>query len=332
MAEQGEVVVITGASAGVGRAAVREFAKHGARIGLVARGRDGLEGARREVERLGGKALVLPTDVSDPQQVETAAEEVEREFGPIDVWVNDAMVSVFSEFRQITPEEFKRVTEVTYLGTVYGTMSALKRMQSRDRGTIVQVGSALAYRSIPLQAPYCGAKHAIRGFTDSVRCELIHQGSHVHITMVQMPALNTPQFNWVLSRLPRHPQPVPPIFQPEVAARAIYYAAHHRRREVYVGGSSVEAIVGNKLAPEALDHYLAKTGYDAQQTDELPYDPQRPTNLWEPVAGDHGAHGSFDDEAKESSKQLWANTHRGLMAVAGLAIATGLAVAYKRAA
>ena len=332
MADQGEVVVITGASAGVGRAAVREFAKHGARIGLVARGRDGLEGAKREVERLGGRALALPTDVADAQQVEAAAEEVERELGPIDVWVNDAMVSVFSEFRQITPEEFKRVTEVTYLGTVYGTMSALKRMQSRDRGTIVQVGSALAYRSIPLQAPYCGAKHAIRGFTDSIRCELIHQGSHVHITMVQMPALNTPQFNWVLSRLPRHPQPVPPIFQPEVAARAIYYAAHHRRREVYVGGSSVEAIVGNKVAPEALDYYLAKTGYGAQQTDKLPYDPQRPTNLWQPVAGDHGAHGSFNDEAKEKSKQLWANTHRGLVAVAGLAIATGLAVAYKKAA
>ena len=263
-----EVVVITGASAGVGRATAQAFARQGARIGLLARGRDGLEGARADVENEGGKALAIPTDVANSQEVEAAAEAVEKTFGPIDIWVNNAMTTVFAPLKQIAAEDFKRATEVTYLGTVYGTMAALKRMSVRDRGTIVQVGSALAYRSIPLQAPYCGAKHAIRGFTDSLRSELIHDGSQIHITMVQMPALNTPQFSWCKTKLSRHPQPVPPIFQPEVAAKAIVWAAHNKRREVYVGGTTVQAIEGNKVAPGMLDYYLAETCYDGQQTDE----------------------------------------------------------------
>src|SRR5438105_11498083 len=256
-----EVVVITGASAGVGRATVREFARHGAHIGLVARGRDGLEGARREVEEAGGRALVLPTDVADADAVETAAETVERELGAIDVWVNNAMASVFSPVKAMRADEFRRVTEVTYLGCVHGTLSALRRMQPRDRGTIVQVGSALAYRSIPLQSAYCAAKHAIVGFTDSLRCELRHDGSRVHLTVVHLPALNTPQFDWVRSRLPRRAQPVPPIYQPEVAARAIWWAAHHRRREVHVAFPTVLAIQAEKIAPGVLDRYLGRTGY-----------------------------------------------------------------------
>src|SRR5215468_10361581 len=242
-----EIVVVTGASAGVGRATVREFARYGAHIGLLARGRDGLEAARREVEDMGGRALALPTDVSDADRVEAAAAEVEEKFGPIDVWVNNAMTSVFSPVKEMKPEEFKRVTEVTYLGVVYGTLAALKRMLPRDHGVIVQVGSALAYRGIPLQAAYCGAKHAIQGFMDSLRCELLHDGSKVQVTMVQMPALNTPQFGWVKSRLPHTAQPVPPIYQPEVAAEAIVHAAHHPRRELYVAFSTVKAIIGNKL-------------------------------------------------------------------------------------
>src|SRR5579885_2763584 len=246
MPQNPEVVVITGASAGVGRAAVRRFAREKARIGLLARGVDGLEAARAEVEQAGGKRIVIQTDVAYADQVEAAAEKVEREFGPIDIWVNDAMVTVFAPFLEITPEEYHRATEVTYLGFVYGTMSALKRMVPRDRGTIVQVGSALAYRSIPLQAPYCGAKAAIRGFTDSLRTELLHSGSHVRVTMVQMPALNTPQFDWCRVRLSRKPQPVPPIFEPEVAARAIVWASRHRRREVFVGASTLAAIWGNR--------------------------------------------------------------------------------------
>ncbi|HZS46230.1 MAG TPA: SDR family oxidoreductase [Blastocatellia bacterium] len=315
-----EVVVITGASAGVGRATVQRFARDGARIGLIARGKDGLEGARREVEELGGEALVLPLDVSDANAVEQAAAKVEEEFGPIDIWINDAMVSVFSPIKEMTPEEFRRVTEVTYLGFVYGTMAALKRMLPRDRGVIIQVGSALAYRGIPLQAAYCGAKHAIQGFVDSLRTELLHDKSNVRVTMVQMPALNTPQFSWVKSRLPRKPQPVPPIYQPEVAARAIHYAAHHDRREMFVGMPTVEAIVGNKIAPGALDHYLARTGYDSQQTDE-PVDPNRRDNLWEPVPGDHGAHGSFDSRASYNSPQLWADMNRGWLALAAAGLA-----------
>ncbi len=324
----GEVVVITGASAGLGRAIAQAFGKRGAQIGLLARGRDGLEAAKSEIEDSGGRALVLPTDVADAKQVEAAAEAVEREFGPIDVWVNDAMVSVFSPFKEMTAEEFRRVTEVTYLGFVHGTMSALRRMLPRNRGTIVQVGSALAYRAIPLQSAYCGAKHAIRGFTDSIRCELIHDHSNVHITMVHMPALNTPQFGWVKSRLPRKPQPVPPIFQPEVGAEAVVWAAHHRRREIYVGGSTVEAIVGNKVAPELLDIYLGRNGYESQQYDG-PADPNRPDNLWKPVPGDHGAHGAFDARASDRSLQLWADLNRkwvalGVVGAAGIGLAWAL--------
>src|ERR671938_474508 len=260
-----EVVVITGASAGVGRATAIAFARRGAHIGLLARGHDGLEGARRDVEAAGGRALVLPTDVADPTQVEAAATQVEETFGPIDIWVNDAMASVFSPIKEMEPEEFRRVTEVTYLGYVYGTLAALKRMLPRDRGVIVQVGSALAYRGIPLQAAYCAAKHAIQGFVDSLRSELIHDGSNVRVTMVQLPAMNTPQFSWVKSRLPREPQPVPPIYQPEVGARAVYWAAHNERRELYVGWPTVKDIVGNQLEPAFADWYLAQTGYDAQQ-------------------------------------------------------------------
>jgi NAD(P)-dependent dehydrogenase (short-subunit alcohol dehydrogenase family) len=320
-----EVVVVTGASAGVGRATVRAFAQEGAHLGLLARGRDGLEAAAKEVEEAGGKALVLPADVSDPAAVEAAAAAVEEKLGPIDVWVNNAMVSVFSPFKEMTPEEFKRVTEVTYLGFVYGTMAALKRMLPRDRGSIVQVGSALAYRGIPLQSAYCGAKHAIQGFTEALRCELIHDRSNIKLTMVQMPALNTPQFSWVKSRLPRKPQPVPPIYEPEVAAKAILWAARHDRRELAVGGSTAVVIVGNKFLPGVGDEYLAEHGFDSQMTDE-PVSKDRVDNLWKPVPGDHGAHGTFDAESKDSSLQLWANTHRGVLAIAGLA-AAGVAAA-----
>ena len=327
-----EVVVITGASAGVGRAAVREFAKRspGARIGLLARGGDGLEGARREVEEAGGRALAVPTDVADPGQVEAAARRVEEGLGPIDVWVNDAMATVFSEFKDIEPEEYRRATEVTYLGAVYGTMAAVRRMVPRDRGTIVQVGSALSYRGIPLQSAYCGAKHAMRGFTDSVRTELMHEESGVHITMVQLPALNTPQFSVGRTRMARHPQPVPPIYQPEVAADAIYWAAHHRSREVYVGTSTVMTILGNKVAPWFADRYLARTGYQGQQTGER-IDPDRPDNLIEPVPGDHGAHGVFDGEAHGKSPQLWATKNRRWLALAGAGLAgAGLSALLRR--
>jgi short-subunit dehydrogenase len=315
-----EVIVITGASAGVGRATVRAFAWRGASIGLMARGRDGLEGAHREVEAAGGRALILPTDVANADQVEAAALAVEEAFGPVDIWVNNAMVSVFSPLTHMTPDEFKRVTEVTYLGCVYGTLAALRRMRPRDHGVIVQVGSALAYRSIPLQAAYCGAKHAIKGFTDSLRCELLHDGSHVRVTMVHMPALNTPQFAWVKSRLSRKPQPVPPIYQPEVAAEAIVWAAHHNRREVHVGLSTALAILANKIVPGLLDRYLGRTGYDSQQYNGYD-DPHRPHNLWTPVPGDYGAHGDFDHRARSRSLQLWADTHRGLLALAGVGVA-----------
>ena len=315
-----EVVVITGSSAGLGRATAVAFARTGARIGLLARGPDGLNGACEDVRNAGGEPLAVPTDVAYCDQVEAAAEAVEKEFGPIDIWVNNAMTTVFSPLKKITAEEFKRATEVTYLGTVYGTMAALKRMLPRDRGCIVQVGSALAYRSIPLQAPYCGAKHAIRGFTNSLRSELEHDKSRVHLTMVQMPALNTPQFDWCKTRLPRHPQPVPPIFQPEVGAEAVLWAAHHRRREVYVGGSTVKAILGNKVAPDVLDHYLAHNAYDAQQK-EQPVSPDRPANLFEPVPGDHGAHGIFDNRAHDGSLQLWETTHEPWLGLVGAGIA-----------
>jgi NAD(P)-dependent dehydrogenase (short-subunit alcohol dehydrogenase family) len=323
-----QVVVITGASAGVGRAAAREFGRRGACVGLLARGRDGLRGAQRDVEKLGGKALAIPTDVSDAERVEAAAEKIEKKFGPIDVWVNNAMVSVFSPALEMQPEEFRRVTEVTYLGVVHGTLAALRRMHARDRGVIVQVGSALAYRSIPLQSAYCGAKHAMVGFTDSLRCELVHDRSRVHLTVVHMPALNTPQFAWVKSRLPRRPQPVPPIFQPEVAAKAIAYAADHHPRELWVGGPTVKAIVGEIVAPGLLDRYLGKTGYDSQQTAE-PVEPGRRDNLWEPLPGDHGAHGSFDDRAKAMSWELWSRMNLPWLLMAGLGVAAGVAAAVR---
>jgi len=314
-----EVVVITGASAGVGRATARNFARHGARIALLARGTDGLEAAQREVQELGGTAIVSPVDVANPEQVEAAAARVEIDLGKIDIWINNAMASVFSPIKEMTPEEFRRVTEVTYLGYVYGTLAALKRMLPRDRGVIVQVGSALAYRGIPLQSAYCAAKHAVQGFCDSLRCELLHDNSGVRLTMVQLPALNTPQFGWVKSRLPRKAQPVPPIFQPEVAAEAIYFAAHNPRREFYVGAPSVAVISINKLAPGLLDYILARTGYDSQQYDGAE-DPNRPNNLWQPVPGDHGAHGAFDARARSWSPQLWTSEHRTLLALAAIAL------------
>ena len=321
-----KVVVITGASAGVGRATAQAFAREGARIGLIARGHEGLEATRVEVESLGGNALVLPLDVANADDVEKAAAAVEEAFGPIDVWINNAMVSVFSPVAEMTAEEFARVTAVTYLGTVHGTLAALRRMQPRDRGIIIQVGSALAYRAIPLQSAYCAAKHAARGFTDSLRSELIHDGSRVRLTMVHLPAINTPQFDWTKSRLPRRAQPVPPIFQPEIAADAILWSAAHDRRELYVGLPSVEAIIGNKIAPGALDHFLARTAYDGQQTD-TPKDADAPENLWHPVEGDRGAHGRFDDVAATFSPELWFAKRRpffemlgvGLLAAAGLA-------------
>ena len=321
------VVVITGASAGIGRATVREFAKHGAHIGLLARGALGLEAAREEVERLGGRALVIPADVANYDQVESAAGEVERKLGPIDIWINNAMVSVFSRFGQMQAAEFRRVTEVTYLGAVHGTMAALRFMAPRNRGTIIQVGSALAYRSIPLQSAYCGAKHAIRGFTDSIRSELLHDGIDIHLTTVHLPALNTPQFEWVKSRLPRKPQPVPPIFQPEVAARAIYWAAHHRRRELYVGFPTVKAIVAGKIIPGYLDRYLAEHGYQVQQTDE-PDDHNGPHNLWNALPGDFGAHGRFGRQSRRRSWQLWLTTHRAWLGSAAIGAAAAAIGAY----
>ena len=314
MKEKPEVVVVTGASAGVGRATVQAFARRGARLGLIARGPDGLEAARKEVVQLGGSALVFAVDVANAEKVDEAAARVEEEFGPIDIWVNNAMVSVFSPVKAMTAEEFHRVTEVTYLGVVYGTLAALKRMLLRDHGIIVQVGSALAYRGIPLQAAYCGAKHAIQGFTESLRCELLHDKSNVRVTMVQLPAMNTPQFSWVKSRLPRKPQPVPPIYQPEVAAEAIIYAAYQNRRELEVGIPTVVAVEGNKFFPGLMDHYLARTNYEAQQTDE-PVETDRRDNLWSPVPGDHGAHGTFDDRSSDSSPQLWANMNRRWLAL-----------------
>jgi NAD(P)-dependent dehydrogenase (short-subunit alcohol dehydrogenase family) len=319
-----EVVVVTGASAGVGRAIACEFASHGAAVGLLARGRDGLDGARRDVERAGGRALVVPTDVSDETQVERAAALVEERLGPIDIWVNNAMVSVLSPVSDMTAADFRRVTDVTYLGYVFGTMSALRRMVPRDRGVVVQIGSALAYRAIPLQSAYCAAKHAVQGFTESLRCELIHERSRVRLTTVQLPAVNTPQFSWIKSRMPHHPQPVPPIYQPEVIARAVYWAAHHRRREFSVGYPTVRAILGDKFIPGLLDYYLAWVGYDAQQTSE-PVDPDRPNNLYEPLPGDYGAHGRFDQGAITVSLQSWANRYRGWLGLAGLLLGAVLA-------
>jgi NAD(P)-dependent dehydrogenase (short-subunit alcohol dehydrogenase family) len=315
------VVAVTGASAGVGRATARAFAREGADVGLIARGRDRLQSAKREVEELDRRASVVEADVADAAQVEAAAQQIEEELGPIDVWVNNAMATVFAPVSDTTPEEFRRATEVTYLGSVWGTMSALRRMRPRDSGVIVQVGSALAYRGIPLQAAYCGSKHALQGFLESVRAELLHDGSHVHVTMVQLPALNTPQFTWSRAKLPRSPQPVPPIFQPEVAADAIVWAASHPRRELMVGWPTVKAIVGNAIVPGIADRYLARTGFDSQQTDE-PVDPDRPDNLFEPVPGNQGAHGPFDDQSRGRSIQLRLAKHRAwALSAAALAAA-----------
>ncbi|MGW4487402.1 SDR family oxidoreductase [Amycolatopsis sp. NPDC004368] len=319
------VVVVTGASGGIGRAVARAFGARHARVALLARGRKGLSAAAEDIRQEGGTALPLETDVADFGQVDRAATRVEQELGPIDTWVNVAFTSVFARFSDIRPEEFKRVTEVSYLGYVHGTMAALSRMKPRDRGTIVQVGSALAYRGIPLQSAYCGAKHAIQGFNEALRCELLAEHSGVHVTMVQMPAVNTPQFSWVLSRLPRHAQPVPPIYQPEVAASAVLYAADHpRRREYWVGGATVGTLVANALAPGVLDRYLALTGLKAQQTDQ-PTPADQPANLWHPADGprghDFGAHGEFDAKSAPRSAQLWASHHHGVLAAAGGALA-----------
>ncbi|MGH9458014.1 MAG: SDR family oxidoreductase [Thermoanaerobaculia bacterium] len=333
-APQPQVVVVTGASAGVGRAVVRELARRGAKIGLVARGRDGLEGAKHDVENLGGEALVLPTDVADHDAVEAAAAEVERAFGRIDVWINNAMASVFSPIRELKPEEIRRVTEVTYLGVVYGTMAALRRMLPRDRGTIVQIGSALAYRGIPLQAAYCGAKHAVQGFNDSLWTELLHDGSAVELTEVNLPAINTPQFDWVLSRLPNRAQPVPPIIQPELAAEAIVWAIDHHRRSWNIGFPTTQAVIGNSLLPGVGDWYLARNGFESQQTDERE-DPNRPHNLWEPLPGDHGARGRFSDRSSDTSLYITLNRYRDPLliaagALAGTSLLLGLAGGRKR--
>jgi NAD(P)-dependent dehydrogenase (short-subunit alcohol dehydrogenase family) len=306
-----KVVVVTGASAGLGRAIVREFAKHGATVALLARGEDGLNAAVAEVEKGGGRAKAYVTDVADPEQVEAAAGSIEDELGPIDVWVNNAMVSVFGPLKKMESKDFKRVTEVTYLGQVYGTQAALKRMLPRNSGTIILIGSALAYRGIPLQSAYCGAKHGIHGFFESLRAELIHDNSPIKLSMVQLPAMNTTQFGFVKSYLPDKPKPMGRIYEPEVAARAIVATAKNPKREAFVGYPTVQTILGNKFIPGLLDHYLAKTGFKGQQTNE-PADPKRKNNLYEPLPGDHGAHGNFDAAAWDFSPQFWAASHEGL--------------------
>lgn len=324
MKDNRPVAVITGASAGVGRATALALAKRGYAIALFARGIERLESARREIEAAGGQAIVMPVDVAVAEQVEAAAAAVEEQFGTIDIWVNNAMVSVFSPAMQMAPEEFRRVTDVTYLGAVYGTLAALRRMAPRNRGVIVQVGSALAYRAIPLQSAYCAAKHALAGFTESLRTELLHDRISVHLTMVQLPALNTPQFEWTRSRMPRRAQPMGAIFQPEVAAEAIVWAATHRRRELYVGWPTVQAILGDKIAPGLLDQYLARVGYDGQQTDE-PAPANQPDNLFASVRGDYGAHGRFNDRSHWVSWHLWVSTHRW-QTVAGFAGAAAILI------
>jgi NAD(P)-dependent dehydrogenase (short-subunit alcohol dehydrogenase family) len=323
--EQDLVVAVTGATSGVGRATARAFGREGASVGLIARGAEGLDGTRKELDELGAPSLAVPTDVADPAQVAKAARRIEDELGPISVWVNDAMVTVFSPVASITHEEFRRVTEVTYLGAVYGTMEAVRLMKPRDRGVIVQVGSALSYRAIPLQSAYCGAKHALRGFTDSLRSELLHEGSNVRLTMVQLPALNTPQFSWSRSHVEHRAQPVPPIYQPELAAEAIVWASRHPRREVDVGGTTTATILAQKLAPGLLDRYLGKTGYDSQQTDE-PDDPDRADNLFAPVPFDLDAHGRFDERAHDHSLQWWLTRHRAAVGVLGAAAVAFAAV------
>jgi NAD(P)-dependent dehydrogenase (short-subunit alcohol dehydrogenase family) len=329
VSDSSRVVVVTGASGGIGRATARLFAARGDTVALLARGARGLDGAHRDIEALGGSAATYVVDTADAAAVDKVADRIEEELGEIDVWINVAFTSVFARFVDIEPEEFERVTRVTYLGFVNGTRSALHRMLPRDRGTIVQVGSTLAYRGIPLQSAYCGAKHATQGFHESLRTDLLHEGSNVRVTMVQMPAVNTPQFSWVLSRLPRQAQPVPPIYQPELAARAVLYAADHpRRREYWVGGTTMATLLANAVAPGLLDRYLARTGFDAQQTDQ-PKHPDQPANLWEPADGDDGhdfgAHGLFDDQAHAHSPQVWASQHHGTLAVVGAGLLAGAA-------
>jgi short-subunit dehydrogenase len=322
------VAVITGAGAGVGRATVQEFARQGFDVALLSRDVARLERAADEVRQLGVRALPIPTDVADATAVEAAAERVEAELGPIDVWVNVAMATVFSPVSKLTAEEVERGTQVTYLGQVYGMMSALKRMRGRNRGTIVNVGSALAYRSVPLQSIYCGAKAAIRGFTDSLRSEIIHDKLDVHLTVVDLPAMNTPQFDWALNKMGRKAKPVAPIFQPEVAASAIFFAATHKRREIWVGWPTVKAILANRIAPGLIDRYLAKAGYSGQIADQ-PTALNAPANLFEPVPGDYAAHGRFDDQARDRSWQMFTNRHKALflsLAAAGLAVAAYLVV------
>ncbi|MGN6702189.1 MAG: SDR family oxidoreductase [Burkholderiaceae bacterium] len=318
-----EVVVITGATAGIGRATARAFAERGAHIALVARDQQRLDDTQREVEELGGKAITISADVADHEQMDAAAERAEQELGPIDIWVNNAMATILAPVDKIDPDDYRRVTDVTYHGFVWGTMAALKRMKPRNRGTIVQVSSALAHRSIPLQSAYCGAKHAIKGFTESLRSELLHERSKIHITMLDMPGVNTPQFEWCKTTLPHHPKPMGAYFQPEVAARAVVWAAHARRREVYVGGPSALAIIGEKFVPKFMDWYLARTGFNGQQTSEsIPAD--RPNNLWKPVSVPYAARGSFDDKAHTSSKELWVAMYRNWLLAAGGAAALGL--------
>jgi NAD(P)-dependent dehydrogenase (short-subunit alcohol dehydrogenase family) len=314
------VVVITGAGAGLGRATARAFARRGASVGLIGRYPDRLRCALGEVRAAGARGAIHCCDVADAAAVDAGAETFERELGEISVWVNNAMATVFSPVSGISPEDYRRATEVTYLGAVYGTMAALRRMLIRNRGVIVQVGSALAYRAIPLQAPYCGAKFAIRGFTDALRCELMHDHSRVRLVMVHMPALNTPQFDWARNHLSRRPMPVPPIFEPETGARAIVWAASHERREVYVGLPTLAAIWGTKIAPGLADRYLAGTAYEAQQSPEHA-ESERPDNLWSPAPGDYAAHGRFDRVAKGRSLQAFLTVHRRAVGIAALAAA-----------
>jgi short-subunit dehydrogenase len=325
-----EIAVVTGGTAGVGRAVARRLAAEGMDVAVLARGWDRLDATADELRRLGVRALAIEVDIADDAAVDEAAAEIERELGPIDVWINNAMATLFAPVREIEPAEFRRATEVTYLGAVWGTMAALRRMLPRDRGTIVQVGSALAYRGIPLQSPYCGAKHAVQGFTESLRTELLHDGSNVHVTMVQLPAHNTPQFSWGRTKMPRQPQPVPPIFQPEVAAEAVVYAVRHRRREILVAWPTVKAVLGNRIAPGYVDRYLAKHGFDDQQTGD-PVDADRADNLFEPVPGEFAAHGQFDAQSKSGSAFLWATLHRrALAAAAGAGVAAAALLRSRR--